>query len=360
MSHLSKFRASLADAGFDAAIISNKINQRYLSGFDFDDGYVLVTQRESYLITDFRYIEAAKLQADPDMQVILFARGGAMLTISGLLADNGCHRVAIEEEALSYADFLDFTKKLMDFKVEAGASPILNELRIYKDALELETIARAQQITDAAFAHIVKQITPDMTEIEVAMELEYFMRRNGADAIAFDTVAVSGASSSRPHGVPCRRKLEKGFLTMDFGASVNGYCADMTRTVVIGKADAEMKRLYDTVLIAQKAALDAAAEGVGCFALDKIARDIINGAGYEGCFGHSLGHGVGLLVHEKPNLSPRSPEGAVLQRGHVVTFEPGIYIEGKYGCRIEDLACIRPDGSFYDFTRSPKEMIELF
>ena len=360
MSHLSKFRAALSVAGFDAAIISNKINQRYLSGFDFDDGYVLVTKGESYLITDFRYIEAAKLQADPDMQVILFARGGAMMTIAGLLADNGCHRVAIEEEALSYADFLDFTEKLMDYTVEAGASPILNELRIYKDALELETIARAQQITDAAFAHIVGQIRPDMTEIEVAMELEYFMRRNGADAIAFDTVAVSGANSSRPHGVPRRQKLEKGFLTMDFGASVNGYCADMTRTVVIGKADTEMKRLYDTVLTAQRAALDAAAEGVGCFALDKIARDIINGAGYEGCFGHSLGHGVGLLVHEKPNRSPRSPDGAVLERGHVVTFEPGIYIEGKYGCRIEDLACIRPDGSFYDFTRSPKEMIELF
>ena len=360
MSHLSNFKAALENAGFDAAIIGKKINQRYLSGFDFDDGYVLVTKGASYLITDFRYIEAAKQQADPDLCVELFARGGQMMTIAGFLGDNQCRRVAIEEDDLSYADFLRFQEFLTDCSVEPGAASLLNELRLYKDALELETMARAQEITDAAFAHSLKVITPEMTEVEVAMELEYFMRRNGADSIAFDTVAVSGSNSSRPHGVPRRCKLEKGFLTMDFGAVIGGYCSDMTRTVVIGRADAEMKRLYETVLSAQRAALDAAAEGVSCRALDKVARDIIDGAGYAGCFGHSLGHGVGLLVHEKPNLAPRAPEASVLCRGHVVTVEPGIYIEGKYGCRIEDMICVRPDGSIYDFTRSPKELIELF
>ena len=359
MSHLIKFRQALAKKGADAAIVSDKLNQRYLSGFDFDDGLVLVTKGESYLITDFRYVEAARAQASPELTV-LTPTGGQLLCIAGLLADNACHEVLIEEKTLSYADFCRYNEILKDYHVQGGASAILTDLRLYKDDLELETIAHAQSITDAAFAHIIRWIQPDMTEVEVALELEFFMRKNGADGLAFDTIAVSGTNSSRPHGVPRRCRLEKGFLTMDFGAKVDGYCSDMTRTVVLGKADAEMKRLYNTVLTAQKAALDAAAEGVNCRSLDKIARDIIHGAGYEGCFGHSLGHGVGMFIHESPRLSSAAPEDAVLSRGHVVTFEPGIYIEGKYGCRIEDMACIRPDGSFFDFTRSPKELIELF
>ena len=359
MSHLSKFQASLSSAGFDAAIVSEKLNQRYLSGFDFDDGLVLVTKGASYLITDFRYVEAAKAQATPEM-TILTPTGGQLLAVASLLADNTCKTVAVEEKSLSYADFLRYTEILCDYEIKSGASGILSDLRLYKDEAELETIARAQSITDAAFAHILKQLTPEMTEIDVALELEFFMRRNGAEGLAFSTIAVSGSNSSRPHGVPRRQKLEKGFLTMDFGATVDGYCSDMTRTVVLGKADAEMKKLYNTVLSAQKAALDAAAEGVGLRALDTVARDIIDNAGYKGCFGHSLGHGVGMFVHENPRLSQAAPTDGKLCRGHVVTFEPGIYVEGKYGCRIEDLACIRPDGSFYDFTRSPKELIELF
>ncbi len=359
MTHLTKFKAELAAANFDAAIISNKLNQRYLTDFDFEDGLVLVTKGQSYLITDFRYVEAARAQASKEF-CVLTPKGGQLLCIAGLLSDNACQRVAVEDQSLSHADFLHYGEILRGFILTAGASAILANLRLYKDEKELETIARAQAITDAAFAHIVKHITPQMTEIEVALELEFFMRRNGADALAFDSIAVSGSNSSRPHGVPRRCKLEKGFLTMDFGAAVDGYCSDMTRTVVLGRADADMKKLYHTVLTAQKSALEAAAEGVDCKALDKIARDIIDGAGYAGCFGHSLGHGVGMLVHENPRLSPAVPDGLLLSRGHVVTFEPGIYIEGKYGCRIEDMACVRPDGSFYDFTQSPKEMIELF
>ena len=186
------------------------------------------------------------------------------------------------------------------------------------------------------------------------------MRRSGAEGLAFSTIAVSGSASSLPHGVPRPQKLERGFLTMDFGARVDGYCSDMTRTVVLGRADSEMKRLSNTVLMAQKAALEAAHEGASCKALDKIARDIIDGAGYKGCFGHSLGHGVGMEVHEDPRLSSSAKESDLLARGYTMTFEPGIYLAGKYGCRIEDMACIQPDGSFYNFTKSPKELIELF
>ncbi len=359
VSHLSKFKVALEAAGADAAIISDKLNQRYLSNFDFDDGLVLVTRGQSYLITDFRYVEAARAQATPEMTV-LTPKGGQLLAIAGLLSDNDCRSVLIEEAALSYADFTRYSELLSDYTLSPGASKLLTELRLYKDDQELEAIAYAQSITDAAFSHIVEWIKPDMTEIDVALELDFFMRRNGADALAFETIAVSGSNSSRPHGVPRRCKLERGFLTMDFGAKANGYCSDMTRTVVIGRADEDMKKLYNTVLSAQRAALEAAEEGIPCRALDKIARDIIYSAGYEGCFGHSLGHGVGMFVHEDPRLSPASPEATLLSRGHVVTFEPGIYIEGKYGCRIEDLACVRSDGSFYDFTKSPKELIELY
>ncbi len=359
MSHLSNFKNALASSGNDAAIISDSLNQFYLSGFRYEDGLVLVTKGKSYLITDFRYVEAARAQANPDMEV-LTPTGGMLLCIAGLLSDNACRTVLVEENIISYADFTRYGEILCDFTLAGGASKILTELRLYKDELELETMMRAQAITDAAFSHIIKTLTPEMTEVEVALELEFFMRKNGADDLAFPTIAVSGTNSSRPHGVPRRVKLEKGFLTMDFGASVDGYCSDMTRTVVLGRADDEMKKLYNTVLRAQRAALDAAAEGVSCFGLDKIARDIINEAGYEGYFGHSLGHGVGMLVHEEPRLSPKAGNNDTFMRGHVVTFEPGIYIAGKYGCRIEDMGCIRPDGTFYDFTKSPKELIELF
>jgi len=359
VSHLSKFQISLQKEGADAAIISDPIGQRYLSGFRFSDGLVLVTKGESYLITDFRYAEAARKQADPALQVVV-PQSGQLLCVAGLLADNHCKTVLFEEQSLSFASHARYCEILCDFQLKGGASRILAELRERKDGEELAVIARAQSITDAAFAHILERISPTMTEVDVAVELEFFMRRSGAEDVAFHTIAVSGTASSLPHGVPRRVPLEKGFLTMDFGAQVDGYCSDMTRTVVLGKADAEMKRLYETVLSAQRAALDAAAEGVACRSLDKIARDIIDGAGYRGCFGHSLGHGVGMLVHEDPRLSQSARENSLLSRGHVVTFEPGIYIEEKYGCRIEDMACIRPDGSFYNFTQSPKELIELF
>ena len=359
MSHLSNFKSELARAGYDAAIVSGKVNQRYLSDFDFDDGLVLVTQKQSYLITDFRYVEAAKAQASKELTV-LTPEGGQLLCIAGLLSDNGAKAVATEDASLSCASYARYCEILKDFTLSGGASQILSDLRICKDEKELETIERAQAVTDAAFAHIVNWIKPEMTEIEVALELEFFMRANGAEALAFDTIAVSGTNSARPHGVPRRTRLEKGFLTMDFGARVDGYCSDMTRTVVIGKADGEIKKVYNTVLSAQKAALEAAAEGVSCASLDKVARDIIHGAGYEGCFGHSLGHGVGMLIHESPRLSSAARPEDLLSRGHVVTFEPGIYLEGRYGCRIEDMACVRNDGSFYNFTKSPKELIELY
>ncbi|MBE6529858.1 MAG: aminopeptidase P family protein [Ruminococcaceae bacterium] len=360
LDHIRSLQQKLTENEAEAALLTDKLNQRYLSGFDFDDGYVLVTQKNAYLVTDFRYIEAAKAASADFMEVVAPERGTLFAFLVDSLKKDGCKTVLLEEETLAYAAFGRFVEKLSDFTVKGGASAILNALRLYKTDEELAAMARAQTITDAAFAHIVKTIRPDeMTEIDVALEMECFMRSHGASGLAFDTIVASGSASSRPHAVPRNCKLERGFLTLDFGAKADGYCSDMTRTIVLGKADAEMKKLYNTVLRAQTEAIAAAREGSSCFGLDKIARDIINGAGYEGRFGHSLGHGVGLFIHEKPNLAPGVSPDLLLKRGHTFTVEPGIYIEGLYGCRIEDMCCIRPDGTMQDFTQSPKELIEI-
>ena len=359
MSNLKNFQALLIEKGYDAAIITDQLNQQYLSGFEFHDGAVLVLQNNAFLLTDFRYAEAAKENAVLGMQV-LTPEKGATDAIRSLLGEHSCTRVLIEEDALSYASYQRYSSLFVGVTLEGGASALLTQLRLHKSDEELELLARAQSVTDAAFAHILKVLTPEMTEIDVALELEMFMRRAGAQGLAFDTIAVSGTNSSRPHGVPRPVKLERGFLTMDFGARLDGYCSDMTRTVVLGRADEEVKKVYNTVLLAQTVALEAAAEGVSCHALDTAARNVIHGAGYKGCFGHSLGHGVGMFIHEEPRLSPKADNAAVLERGHVVTFEPGIYIEGKYGCRIEDMVAVCNDGSIRNFTKSPKELIELF
>lgn len=359
MSHLSIFRSNLTAQGFDAAIVSDKINQRYLSDFDFDDGLVLVTAESAYLLTDFRYAEAAEAQCSKELKILL-PEQGMLACIRGILEEEKRSRVAIEEAHLSYGAFLEYTEKLPNATLSKGASELLEKQRQRKDEGELAAMARAQAVTDAAFSHILTRLTPDMTEIDVALELEFFMKKQGAQDLAFSTIAVSGSASSLPHGVPRNKKLERGFLTMDFGAKVDGYCSDMTRTVVIGRADAEIKKLYHTVLRAQTEALAAAGEGASCAGLDRIARDFIDAEeGYRGRFGHSLGHGVGLLIHENPRLSFKAGAQERLQRGNVVTFEPGIYLEGKYGCRIEDMVAIRPDGSVCNFTKSTKELIEI-
>lgn len=354
MTHLERFQEKLTCA----ALITSPQNIYYLSHFDFDDGALLITRDAAYLLTDFRYQEAASKAVGADFTV-LSPQTGAFSVIGDLLARHGLRSLMLEEQHATLATREMLATRYPTLSLTTGASALLGAQRRYKDAGELAAIAAAQEITDAAFAHILDFINPKRTEREVALELEFFMRREGAQGLAFDTIAVSGTASALPHGVPRDVTLEKGFLTMDFGARLGGYCSDMTRTVVIGRADEEQRRLYDTVLTAQKAALAAAHGGVSHRALDSVARDIIHGAGYVGCFGHSLGHGVGIDVHEAPSLSQKANEHAVLTAGEVVTFEPGIYLVGKYGCRIEDLAAVNADGSIRNFTKSTKELIEL-
>ncbi len=354
MTHLQRFQKELTGA----ALITSPQNTYYLSHFDFEDGYLLVLPDAAYLLTDFRYEEAARAGADKDF-IVLSPDTGALSAVCDLLAKHNAKSLLLEEDHVTLALRDTLTARLAGVTLTGGASRLLLAARRFKDAAELSLIAAAQAITDAAFLHILDYITPARTEREVALELEFFMRAKGAEGLAFPTIAVSGTASALPHGVPRDCVLEKGFLTMDFGARLGGYCSDMTRTVVIGRADEAQKHLYDTVLKAQKAALDAAHAGISHKALDSVARDIIHGAGYEGCFGHSLGHGVGIDVHEAPRLSQKVVADSVLTVGEVVTFEPGIYLQGKYGCRIEDMAAVKEDGTLLNFTKSPKELIEL-
>jgi Xaa-Pro aminopeptidase len=316
---------------------------------------MLITKNKSYVFADFRYIESARAETAACYEVIM-PGGGIKEYLLPLLNENEVKNIGYEDRKMTCSQFDGLKSNLegFDFTPVGG---LFTELRSVKTQDEIDKITAAQRIAETAFEHILKFILYDMTEVEVALELEYVMRRNGADDKSFDTICVSGPASSLPHGVPRKRKLERGFLTMDYGALVDGYHSDMTRTVVIGNPDAEMKKLSDTVLAAQTAAIDAMTEGAKNADMDKIARDIINGSGYEGRFGHSLGHGVGLEIHESPGLSGGMGD-ATLKAGQIVTVEPGIYIEGTYGCRIEDMIHITPGGK-QNLTNASKEMIVI-
>lgn len=356
MSALKRLQEKIKSIGADALLVSSELNCRYLSDFVFSDGYLLIEKDYAFLITDSRYVEAAK-NTVKDFE-ILCPKGTRINAVSELVSARNIKALAIEDESMSVAEHKRFSEAL-PCEITAGASAIITSLRQKKTKNELENIAKAQSITDAAFEHILGFISPDVTEIDVALELEFFMRKMGADGIAFETIAVSGAASSLPHGVPSNVKLRKGFLTMDLGAKFDGYCSDMTRTVCIGRADDEMKRVYNTVLEAQEYALENIREGMLCRDADSLARDIIKNAGYGDCFGHSLGHGVGLYIHESPSLSQHANGDLRLERGNVVTVEPGIYLEGRFGVRIEDMIAIDLDGSVRNFTKAPKKLIEL-
>ncbi len=353
MTRLDRARAKLAERELDAVYITSEINQRYVTSFSFTDGSVLITKNKSYVITDFRYLEAAKSKVVGDYEIITAKKGNYLYE---LCRDNGVQKLGFEDGSISYAGYKSLVDRLPGITL-TPAGQFVEELRLYKEPGEVEDIVRAQRIAERAFAELIPEIRRGMYETEVALELEYKMRKLGAEDKSFDTIAVSGSASALPHGVPRNVPIEDGFFTFDFGALVNGYHSDMTRTVVIGKADDEMKRLYNTVLEAQLAAEAVITEGYRNFDADRTARDIIEGAGYHGCFGHGLGHGVGLEIHESPRLSTSAGD-AVLRAGQIVTVEPGIYIEGKYGCRIEDMMLITEGGAKL-LTDCPKELIEL-
>ena len=350
---IDKLRQTFDLLGVDGIYLTSRTSHRYFTKFDNEDASLLITKKNAYAFEDFRYIETANDLLSGTYTVVE-PKGKRRDWLDSILKSEGVSRLGFEDEFLSVSAYKTLKNDVSSELVGIGNT--VTVMRQVKDMWEIEQISKAQEITDKAFSHILTVISTNITENDVAAELEYFMRKNGAEDKSFETISINGKKTSLPHGVPSNNRLENGFLTMDFGAVVNGYHSDMTRTVCIGKADSEMKKLYQTVLNAQLASLEYLGQGgKNSKEADKIARDIIY-KDYEGYFGHSLGHSVGLVIHERPALSPVNE--SILVEGNVVTVEPGIYIPGKYGTRIEDLVVIQKNG-IINLTKSPKELIEI-
>lgn len=349
---INKLRNQFDKIGVDAVYITSQTNHRYFTKFDNGDGALLITRENAYAFEDFRYIEIAQ-KLLKDVYTVVELKGKRSEWLGNILKKEEIAILGIEDRSMSMFAYEGLKN---DISVTLkGIGGTVTTMREVKDEWEIEQIEKAQIITDKAFSHILNILSTDITENDVAAELEYFMRKNGAEDKSFETISISGEKTSLPHGVPENKKIKKGFFTMDFGATVNGYHSDMTRTVCIGKADCEMKKLYNTVLEAQLAGLKYLKAGVNTKDADNVAREIIYKE-YKGYFGHSLGHSVGLEIHEMPALSPNCDR--ILVSGNIVTVEPGIYIPSKYGVRIEDLVVIREDG-ITNLTKSPKELIEI-
>ena len=352
---ISKLSTILND-NHSAIIISSPENRRYFTGFPSSDGFLVVTPLEAIFFTDSRYIEAAK-NAEKHFKARLLTR--ASKEILGYLQENNITSVFLERERLTVAEFENFKRIFKPVRVVASKSveKKINALRRTKSKEEVENIKKAQKIAEDAFNDVLSFIKPGVTEREIALHLDFYMLSHGAEALSFETIAVAGKKTSMPHGVPDENVVCDGdFVTMDFGAVVNGYHSDMTRTVAVGNVSPEQKKVYEIVLQAQLCALEKLKCGVSCKDADAAARDIITSAGYGEYFGHGTGHGVGIEIHESPSLSPRSEE--ILKMNDIVTVEPGIYLPGKFGVRIEDMARITKKG-YENLTDAPKELIIL-
>ena len=356
MNHIERIREELIKRGLDALLISDEKNQRYAAGFAFTDGAVLVGREKAFLITDSRYIEAAEQQAE-GVEVRLFDKQHPLaMRLKEALGELGARKIAAEDQKLSHAGFLGWEKKL-GVRLEA-AGDLLAGLRAVKTEEEIASMIRAQRISEAALEEVLQLIRPGMTEREVAAELVYRMLRHGSEGNSFDPIVVTGSKTSMPHGVPGDKIIQAGdFVTMDFGCLKDGYCSDMTRTVAVGSATEEMKNVYAVVLRAQLAGIGAAKAGVLGKDIDHAARKVITEAGYGEYFGHGFGHCLGLDIHEPPTAGPTG--NLPLPAGSVSSAEPGIYIPGRFGVRIEDVMVIREDGAEV-ITRAPKsELIIL-
>ena len=347
-------RVAAAKAGIDAlgagaVLISKPENVTYLSGIRSSNCYLILTPEEGYILTDFRYIEVAENNR-AGLTPVQLEQGKSVFDVVGSM---NIPVLAVEEEAITYGFFKELGSKHQG--QICSASHLVEDLRIVKDEYEKECLRKAEEIGDLAFTHICGILKEGMTEKEIALELEFFMRKSGAEGLSFETIAVSGVRSSMPHGEPSDKRIEPGdFLTMDYGCKYRGYCSDMTRTVAIGKVSEEMKQVYDIVRRAQQTALEAVSPGKKASDIDRTARDIIKYEGYGKHFGHGTGHGVGLEIHEAPTANPTG--NTVLKPGMAVTVEPGIYLPGKFGVRIEDLALVTETG-YEVLSHSEKDLI---
>lgn len=335
-------------------LVSDLANIRYLSGYTNDTGVLLITETEQYLLTDFRFLFQAQEEAS-SANVMDIAGGSYARHVAELCRKHNVKKLAFEEEVLSYQQFRAYEEAVKAEMIPVG--DILSELRQIKTPEEIEKLRMAEHIGDLAFEEILPYLKPGITELEIAAKLTYFMQMHGASGNSFPPIVASGVNSSMPHAMPSNRKIQKGdFVTMDFGCVYQGYCSDMTRTVVIGKADEKQKEIYNLVLRAQEAVLEQIRPGLTGQETDAIARNIIREGGYGECFGHGLGHSVGLKIHEDPNCNMRDPRR--LKPGMLMTVEPGIYVKDFGGVRIEDMVVITEQGC-ENLAHSPKKLMEL-
>lgn len=350
--NIYKIRLLLKEKSLDGILLYKPENRRYVSGFTGSTGYVLITETDAKFITDFRYIEQATVQCD-GFEII---ETGNKKTIVDVLNELTLFKLGVEEDYMTYGQFIELTNKLMGTKLVPLEGAIL-KLRSVKTSDEIKNIKKAANIADRAFEHILKFIKPGLTELDIALELEFFMKKKGASKLSFEPIVASGKRSSLPHGIASDKIIETGdMITLDFGCVYNGYCSDMTRTIVLGRADDKQKEIYNIVLEAQKTSLKAVKPGITGAELDVIARNIINDNGYGQYFGHGLGHGVGLEVHELPRINARG--NVPMEPGMVITIEPGIYIPNFGGVRIEDLVLVTDKGHEV-LSKSTKNLIEL-
>ena len=372
-----KIQKLLSEAKVDLALITDEANMRYLSGFS-GEGYLLLAKEGGKVVTDSRYTIAAK-QESPDFEVIDWGKIGYYKPAMDTVKDKQIKSVGYEDLYLTVAEFKQFEKKIKRYAALKPLGGRADELRQIKDQAEINCIAEAEAIGDRAFARLMLDLGVDASELgevgsevakyhvatsmealkttekQVAARLEFYLKDEGGERLSFDTIAASGLNGAKPHAVPEDKLLKNGeLLTLDFGCIYKGYCSDMTRTVAIGKPSAELTKIYNIVKKAQETALQEIKPGMTGKEIDALARDVIKKEGYAKNFGHSLGHSVGLKIHEKPGFSPK--EKTVIKPGMVVSVEPGIYVENFGGVRIEDLISVTDNG-INNLSRSVKGLI---
>ncbi len=356
MTRLEKFRQQLSEAKIDGFLVTQPENRRYLSGFSGSAGILIVTSERQAIATDSRYYEQVRQQC-PDWELVEAGYDfvGKMLEILRQF-ELGARRVGFEPGHINVATLNSWERALKGRLVLVDTEGFVEMLRVHKDEAEIASIKKAVALADEALVHVTQWMRPSMTEQQVAWELESYMRTHGASALSFEPIVASGPNSAMPHARPTDRIIQAGEpITMDFGCIVDGYCSDLTRTVCLGEpADDKYLVIWNTVLKAQEIAEDGARAGMTGEQVDKLARDVIVAAGFGDYFGHSLGHGVGLAVHESPRYSFTYPHEVPI--GAVMTVEPGIYIPGWGGVRIEDMVVVK-NGNLEILTTAPKEAV---
>lgn len=353
---LSRVRNIMRDKGLDGAIITGRANTFYLSGFGGSTSYLLIGMEKAWLVVDFRYTIQARREATEGIEVV--EHGESFYdTLNQILGAEGIRSVGFEGSHLSFYEYERFAAKLTNAMKLSSLGREIDLLRMVKDESEIAALAQAVKMGDRVFDRIIDFIKPGIRESELAAEIDYQMRKLGAQGPSFDTIVASGERSAMCHAQPSDNTLKMGdALVLDFGVIYHHYCSDMTRTIFIGDPGEELKKIYRIVLDAQLATLERLESGMAASDADAIARSLIANAGYGSCFGHSLGHGVGIEIHEEPRLSEKSED--ILVDGMVFTVEPGIYVDGLGGVRIEDMVALS-GGKLINFTGSGKAMIIL-